>query len=116
VPLFADVFRLVEGRLVGDSDPAGAEVDVEVPIGVDGADRARRQARARLGPANLAVEPDLVLVAAGRLEAADADQGVVVALDPEGPLAVAEDLYLAGLGGLDPDRRLGFGDVAEDGA
>ena len=60
-----------------------------------------------------AVEGDLVLVEAAGLEPLDPHQRVVVAGDAEGRLAAAEDLDLAGLARLDPDRRLGFGDVAE---
>jgi hypothetical protein len=110
------VFRFGEGGFVGDGDAAGAEADVEIFVGVDRADCARRQLGARLRPAHLAVEPDLVLVVRGGLEILEADQRVVVALDPEGLLAAAEDLDLAGPARLDPDRRLGVRDVAQQGS
>ena len=83
------------------------------PLAASGADHARRQVRSRLRPAELAVERDLVLVARTPARVLEADQRVVVAVDPEGRLAAAEDLDLAGLVGLDPDRGLGFGDVAQ---
>ena len=107
------VLRLHVLALVGEGDPAGAEADVDRLRTVDRADRARRQVRGGLRPAPLAVEPDLVLVEPGRLQAFDADQRVVVLLDREGRLLAAEDLDRAGRVGLDPDRRLGLADVAE---
>jgi len=115
VPDLGLVFGLGEGRLVRDRDPAGAEADVEVLDGVDGADRAGRKPGTRLRPVELAIELDLVLVARGGLEPLDADQRVVVAVDAEGRLAVTEDFDLAGLGGLDPYGGLGFRDVAQQG-
>jgi hypothetical protein len=92
---------------------AGAEDDVELLAGVGGADRARRQLGARLRPTQLAVEAHLVLVARGGFEVFDADHCEVVALDPEGLLFPSEDVDLAGLVGLHPDGRLGFGEMAQ---
>ena len=71
-------------RLVRHRDAAGAEDDLQpgsgsiVRIALGGKPSSRSR------PAPLAVEAHLVLVRLARLEAADADERVVVALDAEG--------------------------------
>ena len=74
------------------------------------------RSESRRGQCRSAVEGDLVLVEAPGLEAFDVDERVVVAADAEGLLAAAEHLDLATFARLDPDSRLGFRDVAEQGA
>ena len=88
----------------------------EVPdraVRVCGPEHARREVRARLGPADGAVQGYLVLVRLARLEVADHHQGVVVPGHLEGLRLVAEDPDLAGPVGLDPDRGLGLCHVAQ---
>src|SRR4029077_15859525 len=77
------------------------------------AEHARRELRVRFGPADGAVQGDLVLVLAPRAQVADHDQRVVVPGHLEGPRLVPEDLHLAGPIGLDPDRGLGLADEAQ---
>ena len=113
--LLVAVRRADEGLLVRQRDPAGAEADVQRPLAPRGPDRAGRQIRGLVRPAALAVERHLVGILAPGLQPLDADQREVVPLHREGRLAVAEHLDLAGRVGLDPDRRLGLADVAEQG-
>src|SRR4029077_12231597 len=76
-------------------------------------EHARRELRVRFGPADGAVQGNLVFVLAPRAQVADHDQRVVVPGHLEGPRLVPEDLHLAGPVGLDPDRGLGLADVAQ---
>jgi hypothetical protein len=97
-----------------EGDPAGAEDQIDPPVRIDRADDAGRELGARLGPAGFPVERDPVLVRRPRFEPLDADQRIVVALDPEGGRAMVKHLDLTGVVGLHPDDRLGVGDVAKD--
>ena len=116
VAAFVLVFGLRVGLLVGDGDAAGAEGDVERALAAERAQGRRRQRRVGLRPAHLAVEPHVIGVLGAGLQPFDPDQRVVVALDREGRLDRAEHGDLAGRVGLDPEGRLGVGDVAEQGS
>ena len=74
-------FDVGVGALVRQRHPAGAEADVERAV-AEGADHARRQLGAGLGPALLAVELDRVRGGRAGLEALEPDQRVVVARRP----------------------------------
>jgi hypothetical protein len=84
------------GRMMGKGDPAGAEDQIDPPLGIDGADDAGWEFRARIGPAGFSVERDSVLVGRPRFQPIDADQRVVVSLDTKGVRAIVEHLNLAG--------------------
>jgi hypothetical protein len=101
-------------RLVRERHAAGAEGHVEVGRAAsERADDARRELAARLGPAPLAVERDLVGVGPPGLEPGDHHERVVVALHRERARARPEHLDLARLRGLHPDGRVGLARVAE---
>ena len=94
-------------------DPAGTEDELQRPVRVQRPERARRELRTRLGPADDAVQGDLILVLGSRPEAVDHHQPVVVPGHLEGLRVVTEDLDLAGPVGLDPYRDRGLADVAQ---
>src|SRR6266566_3142205 len=94
-------------------DPAGTEGDPERPAGVRRPEHARRELRVRLGPADGAVQRDLVLVLGPRPQVADHHQRIVVPGHLEGARLMPENLHLAGPVGLDPDRGLGLAGVTQ---
>ena len=112
-PVGVLVLRQRVRAVVGQRDAAGAEREAQRTLATERADRARRELGVRLGPAALAVERHLVLGRRAGLEPLDDHQRVVVAGDAEGRLAVAEDLDLARLVGLDPEHGLGLPDVTQ---
>ena len=112
-PVSSSSFGQRVGLLVREGDPAGAEGDVQRALAAERAERGRRQLGVGLAASAARRRADLVGVLGARLEPFDPDQRVVVALDPEGRLGRAEHRDLAGPIGLDPDRRLGLGDVAQ---
>jgi len=99
-----------------EGNPAGAEDQVDPAVRINRADDAGREPRVGLGPVDLAIERDAVLVTRPGLEPAHADERVVMTLDAKGARAVVEHLHLAGVVGLDPDDRLRVGDVSKQGA
>ena len=62
---------------------------------------------------SLAIEEDLVLVRASRLELRYVYQGVMMPLDVEGARAAPQHLDLAGGIRLDPDGSVGFTSIAQ---
>ena len=112
-PVGVLVLRQRVRAVMGERDPAGAEGEAQRAVATERADRARRQFGAVLGPAPLAVERDLVLGPRTGVKPIDDHERVVVAGDVEGWLAMAEDLHLARLIGLDPEHGLGLPDVTQ---
>ena len=100
-------------NVVRQRDAAGAERDVEWAIGFEGPDAARRKSGPPLRPFGYAVERHFVLVGGARLEAIEADDRVMVALDRERPRRMVEDLYLAGGVGLHPNRRVSLAEMPQ---
>ena len=110
--------RMVVGRVrirraMRERNTAGAEEEAQAVVVTDRAHNARRKRRPFGGPDAPALQRHLVRVRGPRLESFDHDEAVVVALDREGALPVAEHLDLARRVGLDPDRRVGRADMAE---
>ena len=101
-------------RLQRQGEPARAEGDPQLAVRVQRADLAGRESRTAHRPATLAVQPHLVLVDGVRLQALDADERVVVSVDAEGRLGMTEDLDLARLVGLDPDRGVALAHVPQE--
>ena len=99
------------GRFMRQREPARAEGDRSSLSGSSVRICAGREVGVAHRPAALAVQPHLVLGIPCPVPALDADQRVVVSVDAEGVLGVAEHLDLAGLVGLDPDRGVALAHV-----
>ncbi len=102
-----------EGRHVGNAHATRAEGQLQRGAVRRRADDRRREARLRRRPGAPAVETDLVGRRRAGLQAVQADEREVVALDLERALAMAEHVDLAGPVGLHPDRGLGRAGVAQ---
>jgi hypothetical protein len=102
------------GRVVRRRGPARPEQQPQIALGRHQPDPRLRELVAERRPSLHAVEVDLVRMLDLRVQIGDADDGEVVALDLEGVGGAAENLYPAGLVGLDPHRGIGLAHMSQE--